>query len=226
MKIALIGPAPPPNGGMAMQTRQLQQLLTNAGHQVSLIVTNAQYRPQIIGRIPMLRALFRLLPYLWHLIKELKHYQVIHLMANSGWSFYLFVMPVVYIAAFYKVPVIMNYRGGEAERFFARSWPLIQGAMQRVNKVIVPSGFLQAIFKKYDIEVQVVPNIIDLSVFDFVKPSFHSKALHLVITRNLEAIYDNATAIKAFANFVTKYPLSHLTIAGTGIEEIALKNLA
>jgi hypothetical protein len=38
-----------------------------------------------------------------------------HVMANSGWSWHLFAAPAVWIAAALGVPVVVNYRGGEAE---------------------------------------------------------------------------------------------------------------
>lgn len=225
MKIALIGPAPPPNGGMAMQTQQLYRLLKENGHDVSFIATNEPYRPQWVGRIVILRALFRLISYCWLLSKQLKHQQIIHLMANSGWSFYLFAMPVIYIGSWYRVPIIVNYRGGNAKPFFAKSWRMVKGAFARVDRVIVPSNFLRQIFAEYQIETQVIPNIVDLSMFHYKPPNFEREPLHLVITRNLESIYDNATAIRAFAQFYENNLNSRLTVAGNGIEEQELKQL-
>ena len=117
MKIALVGPTPPPNGGMAMQTLQLQQLLSERGHQVTLISVNPPYRPAIAGRIPVIRSVFRLVPYLCNLLLVLRKYDIVHLMSNSGWAWYLFSAPVIHIAHFYNVPCIVNYRGGLAEEF-------------------------------------------------------------------------------------------------------------
>ena len=225
MNIAVIGPIPPPSGGMAMQTEQLCRLLEQAGHEVTAIATNSAYRPQWIGRVFMLRALFRLFHYCLLLLSQLKKQQVVHLMANSGWSFYLFAMPAIYIASWYKVPVIVNYRGGNAKPFFAKSWPYIKGAFHRVDAIIVPSEFLRQIFSQYDLPSQVVPNIVDLSIFDYQEPDLSVGCLHLVVTRNLELIYDNATAIKAFALFCNNHPNTKLTIAGSGSELTALEQL-
>jgi len=226
MKIAVIGPTPPPSGGMAMQTQQLCRLLKEAGHDVTAIVTNAAYRPRWVGRIFMLRAVFRLFHYCWRLFSQLKQQQVVHVMANSGWSFYLFAMPAIYIANWYKIPVIVNYRGGAASSFFEKSWPYIKGAFSRVNTIIVPSEFLREIFSQYQLDSQVIPNIVDLSIFNYHEPDFSVGPLHLVVTRNLEQIYDNATAIKAFALFCKTHPDAKLTIAGSGSEQEALEQLA
>ena len=85
LKIALIGPLPPPSGGMANQTRQLAGLLTQEGASVELIQVNKPYWPFWIGRIKGLRAAFRLLPYLLHLWRAAGSADVLHIMANSGW---------------------------------------------------------------------------------------------------------------------------------------------
>ena len=87
LRLALVGPLPPPNGGMAMQTLQLARLMAGEGVSVELVQTNAPYRPAFAGRIKGVRALFRLLPYLWRMWRVAGRTDVIHLMANSGWSF-------------------------------------------------------------------------------------------------------------------------------------------
>lgn len=225
MKIAIVGPIPPPNGGMAMQTKQLIRLVSEAGCDVTLIATNSDYRPAVIGRVPVIRALFRLCCYFFTLMRKVKNFKVVHLMANSGWSFYLFAVPVIYIASWYKVPVVMNYRGGLAAEFFAKDWRWISGAIERVDKVIVPSEFLRNIFGKYGVSTTVVPNIVDLDIFDFHQPKLDEDNLHVVVTRNLEMIYDNKTAIEGFSLFAQQYPNARLSIAGSGEEESELKDL-
>ena len=94
-RIALVGPLPPPSGGMANQTRQLAQLLQQAGAQVELVQVNAPYQPRWLGSIKGLRALFRLLPYLLHLWRAAGKAELLHIMANSGWSWHLFAAPAI-----------------------------------------------------------------------------------------------------------------------------------
>ena len=62
LRVALVGPLPPPAGGMANQTRQLAELLRQEGASVELVQVNAPYRPAWIGRVQGLRAVARLLP--------------------------------------------------------------------------------------------------------------------------------------------------------------------
>jgi glycosyltransferase involved in cell wall biosynthesis len=221
LHICLVGPVPPPAGGMANQTRQLKQLLQQDGATVELVAVNAPYRPALIGRIPGLRALFRLLPYLFQLYRTIGRAQVVHLMANSGWSWHLFAAPALWIAGVRRTPVIVNYRGGDAERFFANSWRSVHFMLRRASAVLVPSPFLQQVFARYQQPSAIVPNILDHTLF---YPAATPKALstepitapHCIVTRNLEAIYDVASAINAFALLHQHYPAATLTIAGSG----------
>jgi hypothetical protein len=55
LRIGLIGPLPPPSGGMAYQTLQLARLLRQDGVSVDLVRTNAPYRPAAIECVPQVR---------------------------------------------------------------------------------------------------------------------------------------------------------------------------
>lgn len=221
MHLCLVGPIPPPAGGMANQTRQLKQLLEQDGVTVTLVAVNAPYRPAFIGKIPGLRALFRLMPYLFNLYRSIGQAQVVHVMANSGWSWHLFAAPAIAIARLRNTPVIVNYRGGHAESFFAKSWRSVHFMLHRASAVLVPSSFLQDVFSHYQQPSAIVPNILDHQTFFPAKTpgAFFAgpiTAPHCIVTRNLEAIYDVASAINAFHMLWQKLPQAKLTIAGTG----------
>lgn len=228
LRIALVGPVPPPSGGMANQTLQLKKLLLNEGIAVEMIAVNRAHHP-LIEPLKGLRALFRLIPYLGHLWRACGKVDLIHIMANSGWSWHLFAAPAIWIAHFRKVPVIVNYRGGEAGNFFEKSSSWIKPSLDRVSMIIVPSGFLAAVFKAHGFGAQIVPNIIDLSRF-FAEPGRSCpnsiQAPRLLVARNLELIYDNASALQAFRIVHDALPLARLTIAGSGPELAALQELA
>jgi len=225
MKIALIGPIPPPSGGMAMQTMQLHRLLTERGHTVTLIPVNPPYQPAFMSKIPVVRALYRLVPYLISLWQGLKNQDVVHLMANSGWAFHLFARPAIVIANKRGVPVLLNYRGGSAQKFFAKSWSHLQASFTNCAMIAVPSGFLADVFQQYQTKTQIVPNIIDLSIFQYQEPAIDANSLHIIVTRNLEPLYDNESAIIAFTQLLEEFPQARLTIAGSGHSLNALQAL-
>lgn len=225
--IALVGPLAPPFGGMANQTLQLSRLLESEQVRVTLVRTNSPYKPTWIGRIKGVRALFRLIPYLIHTWKTVRKVQLVHLMANSGWSWHLFSAPVIWIAHWQKVPVVVNYRGGEAKDFFTKAIGWVKPSLQRVGKIAVPSGFLQQVFAEFDLPATVVPNIIDLERFAVSgQRRLNSSSPHFIVCRNLEPIYDVATAIEAFSLIAAQHDQARLTIAGEGPERSRLEQQA
>ena len=215
MHIGLVGPLPPPFGGMANQTRQLAELLRSEGLTVSLVQTNADYRPKWVSRLPFIRALFRLVPFLFALWQQTGRCHIMHVMANSGWSWHLCAAPAIWIAKLRNTPVIVNYRGGEAESFLTRSTQSVLMAMRQASALIVPSGFLKEVFVRFDMPATIVPNIVDITRFNNPTPH-RAIRRHLLVARNLEPIYDNETAIRAFLMVHLKHPDATLTIAGSG----------
>jgi glycosyltransferase involved in cell wall biosynthesis len=225
-RMALVGPLPPPSGGMANQSLQLARLLREEGIDVTFVQINAPYRPEWAGRIKGLRAVFRMLPYLAQLWRTAGQVQLMHMMANSGWSWHLFAAPAIWIAHLRGTPIVVNYRGGEADNFLRRSAGWVRPSMKRATSLIVPSGFLEYVFGKYGFDPKVVPNIVDLSRFSSAPEDGQRPAPHLLVTRNLEPIYDNATALRVLVKVRARYPDARLTIAGSGELRAELEQLA
>ena len=225
LRIGLVGPLPPPHGGMSNQTRQLAHLLAESRVTVEVVRTNAPYSPAWVASLRGVRALVRLLPYLLRLWRCAGRVDLMHVMANSGWAWHLFAAPAIWIASLRGVPVVVNYRGGEASAFLMRSARIVKATMARANALVVPTGFLVGVFARHGIEARLVPNIVDTSRFARKEAAVASAPPHLIVARNLEPIYDNATAIRAFAIVRNDFPAACLSVAGTGPERGALEQL-
>lgn len=223
--LCIVGPLPPPSGGMANQCEQLVRLLRQEGIHVELVRNNAPYAPEWAGRIPVLRALVRLLPYLARLWVVSGRVQVMHILANSGWAWHLFAAPAVWIGRARGVKVIVNYRGGNADTFFASAPRHVLATLRMASERVTPSGFLQRVFARYGLAAAIVPNIIDLSRFSPAPIRDFGDAPHLIVTRNLEPIYDIPTAVRAFACIRQVLLGARLTVAGTGPELGRLQGL-
>ena len=226
LRILLVGPVPPPAGGMAGQTRQLRELLQSAGAEVDLLPTNRPYRPAWVARWRGLRAVVRLLAHLAALWPAVARAQVVHVMANSGWSWHLFAAPAVWVAWLRGVPVVVNYRGGEAGAFLARRPAVVRATMRRCAALVVPSAFLERVFSGHGMPASIVPNIVDTVRFAPPPRGQPRAARQLAVVRNLEPIYGNDIALRAFARVHARHPDARLVIAGTGPERAALQALA
>jgi len=225
LRLLLVGPKQPPAGGMATQTEQLFRLLREGGADVEYLPTNLAHRPAFVARVPVLRAMVRLAQYLSVAWQACGRADVIHLMANSGWSWHLFAAPVILIGRLRGRRIVVNYRGGGAAAFLGRQSRWVRPVLERSDLLIVPSGFLESVFAAHGVAARVVPNVVDLDRFS-PAPERDTAAPHLVVARHLEAIYDNATALRAFARVRNELPQARLTVAGIGPERVRLEQLA
>ncbi len=227
LKIGIVGPLPPPAGGMATQTRQLFELLTAEGLNVRIVQTNSPYFPSWIEKVSGLRAIFRLLPYFLRVWRLAGQVDVIHLMANSGWSWQLFSAPVIWLGWLRKTAVVVNYRGGEAEEYFRRSIRWVAPTMNKATEIVVPSLYLKKVFSEQGFNVAVIPNIVNFDRFKQRAKSAEnrSREFRLIVTRNLEPIYGLTTAIKAAASAIKEIPNLNLLIAGSGPQKDELLKL-
>ncbi len=226
-RIALVAPLPPPFGGMANQAQLLASRLEEEGIQVELIRTNTPYFAPWVNRLKGIRAIFRLLPYLWTLWRRIGKVELVHVMANSGWSWHLFAAPAIWIAWWQKKPVVLNYHGGEAEAFFNKSMNLVYPSVERSSLVAVPSIYLKRVFNDFGIDTIVVPNIIDFEVFDHVSDKKINRTTpHLIVCRNLETIYGIDIVLQAFSVVIKEIPGAQLSVAGEGAERTQLELMA
>jgi glycosyltransferase involved in cell wall biosynthesis len=203
---------------MANQTLQLAELLRGAGATVEVIRVNPPYRPAWVGRLRGIRAIFRLVPFLRRLWRLVGRAQLVHVMANSGFAWHLCAAPAVWTAFWRGIPVLVNYRGGEADEFLARASAWVLPTLRRAAVLAVPSRYLQDVFGKYGVASIILPNIIDLATFAPAPKLGPAPSPHIIVARNLEPIYDIPTALRAFARIREQFPQARLSVAGSGPE--------
>src|SRR5215831_9185155 len=224
--ILLIGPGMPPYGGMGLQARQMCDLLRSDGMQVIFSPSNPAF-PRWLHFLEFVRggrAIFRSILFAWRLWKALPQADVVHVMACSWLSFFVVTYPAVWLSYWAGKRIVVNYRGGEAERFFRWFGSLARPVFRRADVITAPSGFLAGIIqRRFHVPVAIVPNILNLSAFRFrQRTTFRPKML---VTRHLEKIYDIESVVRAFRIVAEKYPEASLWIAGTGSEEQHLRKL-
>ncbi|MDR2260353.1 MAG: glycosyltransferase family 4 protein, partial [Azoarcus sp.] len=227
LKICLAGPLPPPAGGMANQMRQLSECLRAEGAVVEPVQVNAPCRPAWIEHLKGIRAGWRLPPYARALWRACGRADLVHVMANSGWSWHLFAVPAIRIAALRGAPVVVHYHGGEAAAFLEKAAARVRKNLRRCAGLLLPSGFLLEVFARHGMRGRIVPNIVDPACFHPAGARGRDpQAPHIVVARNLEPIYGMDAALHAFARIAAALPRARLSIAGGGSERAALEELA
>jgi glycosyltransferase involved in cell wall biosynthesis len=219
MRVLLVGPEPPPFGGMAVQGKLLRERLAEAGVEVVFLPTNGGVPGPF--SLPVLRTLYGLVAYGTGLLRWVRRGVVVHHLSASGNYFRLRSLPLILWCRLRGVRCVVNYRGGLAESFFRRSGWWALPVLRKASLVTVPSGFLERIFRGFDVATTVVPNICELERFSFRERP--SPKPTILVNRNFEPIYNVGLALDAFRLVKERFPDATLTVAGTGSEEANLK---
>jgi glycosyltransferase involved in cell wall biosynthesis len=227
LRLGLVGPLPPPSGGMANQTRQLAALLRGEGLSVTIARTNEPLQPAWLQSLRFVRGFLRQVPYRRSLAALVREADVMHVMANSGLAWFLLAAPAIAVAHRSGVPVVVNYRGGLAREFLQKSARRVLAVLRLADALVVPTSFLRDVFAEHGVAAQVIPNVVDVGVF---APSSTSRSVgdapHIIVTRNLERIYGIDVALRAAALVRKSFPGLRMSIAGTGPERAALEALS
>ncbi|PID78155.1 MAG: hypothetical protein CSB21_01640 [Deltaproteobacteria bacterium] len=223
--IAIVSPLPPPYGGMAIQAEKLYENLKNEGLAVRKIPTNLRFNKlEFIEKIPFLRTLARMFVFLLHLNRELKDIDCIYFLTGFYNFFFWVTLPAIILIKLKRKRIILSARGGDAKKFFRENKTVTKFFLKQVDIVTTPSFFLKKIFmEELNIKAKVIPNIADLSQFEFIKKEkFKPK---IIVTRALEEIYDVEGIIRAFDIISGKISDAELGIVGGGSLEASLKEL-
>ena len=202
---------------MAVQARGLAHALAEAGTPVTVVPTNVSLGP--LAWIRGARGIVNLCIYLLRLLVALPRADVVHIMAASGLSFFLFTVPAVLLGRIAGRRVLVNYRGGLAESFLHRRGRWVLPVLKLCHRLIVPSGFLKEVFDRVGLRPEVVPNYIDLARFSSPSEPGDGAEQHgprILVTRTLEPIYNIGAALDAFRRVSSRIPGAELIIAGDG----------
>jgi len=218
--VAIVGPVPPPYGGMALQCGVLRENLLREGVSAMIIPTNP---PLFLGlaKLRVLRTFLQTLVYLCRLVKVIPQVSVVHILAASYFYFFARVAPAVLLSRIFRRRIIINYRGGEALLFFSKYGWITQPVLRLASLITVPSPYLEKCFREQGFACAVVGNVIDLDRFKFRKRQ--QLRPRLLVTRNLEPMYNVKMALQAFAIVKRECKDCRIDIVGTGSEEPRLK---
>jgi glycosyltransferase involved in cell wall biosynthesis len=225
LRVAFVAPSLRILGGQAVQAdRLLQAWRGDPDIDAWLVPVNPVF-PRALRfahDVKYLRTIVNELTYVPLLARELARADVVHVFSAAYSSFLLAPLPAILVARAIGKPVLFNYRSGEAPDHLGRS-AVARKAIAAVDKNVVPSRFLVEVFNRFGIEAAVIPNIVDLDRFPFrerdpLRP-------RLVSTRNFDALYNVAAAIRAFRLVQDRWPDSTLTLVGNGREEPELRRL-
>ena len=222
LRVALVAPTLRILGGQAVQAhRLLKAWESDPEIEAELVPINPP--PPIFQRladVKFVRTLVTQVTYWPTLLSRLRHVDVVHVFSASYLSFLLAPTPAVIVARLLRKPVVLNYRSGEAPDHLNRS-RIARLVLRHVNANVVPSAFLQAVFARFRIAAEIIPNIVDLDRFKFrSRTDFGPR---LLCTRNFEPMYNVACVLRAFEIVQARFPHATLTLVGAGSQMASLR---
>lgn len=225
IKVAIVAPSTRILGGQAVQAqRLLDGWRDDPDVEAWLVPINpapASLRPLLERKY--VRTVVTQAAYWPLLFRGLGDADVVHVFSASYWSFVLSALPPVLVARWLGKPVLLNYHSGEAPDHLRRS-ALARRVLAQVDRNVVPSAFLQRVFRTFGLEADAIANIADTSRFTYrerqpLRP-------HVLSTRNFAPLYNVACTLRAFGRIQARYPEATLTLVGRGSQERDLRALA
>ena len=133
--VLLVSPKVPPYGGIAIQAGHMERLMNAEGIRAGFLASNIPFPPALawMEKVRGLRPFFRSALMCTHLWRMAPEYDVVHVMACSWLYFFVVVIPALLISRWRSDHVVLNYRGGEADKFFARTAWLLKPFFERLT---------------------------------------------------------------------------------------------
>lgn len=172
--------------------------------------------------IPFLRTLIREPLYLRVLWRGCANADIAHIFAASYWSFLLAPAAAWVIARSKGAKTLIHYHSGEARDHLRRS-RTARKILASTDRLVVPSQYLVEVFREFELQARVLPNIVDLSRFSFrlrepIRP-------RLVCTRGFHSYYGVDIVVRAFGEVKRAFPEARLYLAGSGPQEAQIRAL-
>lgn len=166
-----------------------------------------------LEKLPLARTILREPFYLLSLWRGLKHVDLVHIFSASYSSFLLGPLPAWSMARLLGKKTLINYRSGACRDHLNKSW-IARRVLKGTDRIVVPSGYLAAVLRDFQLTAKIVPNIVDLS--QFVWRSRKSLRPHLVCTRGFHRFYSIDVVVRAFAEIQKSFPEAQLDLVGGG----------
>ncbi len=140
-----------------------------------------------------------------------QNYKKIHIDTFSGQAFYIAEVST-YIAKLRKKKIILTLRGGALPEFYSKNNKRIQKVFTRASLIQTPSLYLQDFFSKQKIQIDYLPNPINLERFPYNRNNVKENSLLWV--RAFTSIYNPDLAVKTLLEIRKTHPNTTLTMIG------------
>lgn len=160
--------------------------------------------------------IFRLLDIIYTL--GIKRFHIVHIDVFSNKGF-IYANLASLIAKIKKEPVLMTLRGGMLTEKFEREPKHVRTVLERANVLQSPSLFLIDFFEKQGINIDHMPNFIDIERFPFSRNKVQSH--NILWVRAFSSEYRPELAVDTLYKVLQQYPDATLTMIGPDKGQLA-----
>lgn len=224
VRVLIVAATLPIVGGQTVQAARLLQRLKNDGRvDADILSINPVWMPSL-QKIKYVRTLLTWPKYIFDLLANVRHYDVIHIFSASYLSFVISPTPAMIVAKLAGKKTILNYHSGEADDHLS-TWPMTAPlTISEFDRIIVPSNYLVDVFGKHGFKAEPIFNFIELEQFPYrdrspIKPVFLSN-------RNFEPHYNVGEVLKAFRTIQNEFSEASLIVVGDGSQREYLHSLS
>ena len=225
LRVAVVAPSLRYVGGQAVQADLLLRLWRDDPDiEMSFIAVDPPLPRGLAWAesIPGLRTILREPIYFLNLWRGFRDIDIAHIFSASYWSYLLAPAPAWLFARARGTKTLINYRSGEA-RDHLRRFRSGRFVLSRADEIVAPSGYLVDVFREFGLNAGVVPNVVDLSQFQYRERN--PLRPHLVCTRGFSAYYSVDVVVRAFAEVKKIYSGAKLDLVGGGPLEADVRRL-
>lgn len=179
---------------------------------------------QVISVSSKINRVLRMTDIIYSIAINQRNIDVVILEVYSGASM-LMADAVSYLCKLLKIPLILVLHGGALPDFYKRHPSWTMRVLKRADALVAPSSFLAKEITKLNLEVRVIPNIIQIDKYPYkLRQNIGPK---LIWMRSFHPIYNPQMAVKVFFEILKKEPAATLVMAGSdkGLER-EIKSLA
>jgi glycosyltransferase involved in cell wall biosynthesis len=111
-----------------------------------------------------------------------------------------------------RKPLVLTLHGGNLPQFAGRHPQRVSHLFSRAAAITAPSRYLADALQRFRGEIQVIPNPLDLGVYQYRRRD--NPRPRLIWLRTFHLIYDPLSAVQVLARITSKFPEAHLTMIG------------
>ena len=153
----------------------------------------------------------RLFDILWTIARDHRKIDVQIIEVYSGRAF-LLADVASFLSRSFGIPTVMVLHGGGLPNFAKMHMGRVRRVLGRGKAVIAPSSFLVSEMSRFGIEVDVIPNVVDLDGYEYRKRRIISP--RLLWMRSFHEDYNPHMAVDVFSSIKNEHPDASLVMAG------------